>query len=162
MDRRITLFTRLPLGLAAVIATFSMATLALKAQDLRTVVEPFFPQLCTTLDAHLERNGRSLATADEQKLDTERIQRAIDKCGKARAVLLHVDEKNNAFLSGPLKLRRDVTLIIGLGVTLYASRDPALYAVSPGSCGIVSHEPYLSWRVARPGSLRLCCRSWNL
>jgi polygalacturonase len=131
----------MPIGLAAIIATLSMATPALKAQDTRTVVEPFFPQLCTTLDAHLERNGRSLASADEQKLDTERIQRAIDKCGKGRALLLRVDEKNNAFLSGPLEFRRDVTLIIGLGVTLYASRDPALYAVSPGSCGIVSHEP---------------------
>ena len=113
----------------------------LAAQDTRTVVEPFFPQLCTTLDAQLETRGLSLAPADEQKLDTARIQRAIDRCGKGRAVLLHVDEKNNAFLSGPLELRRDVTLIIGLGVTLFASRDPALYAVSPGSCGIVSHAP---------------------
>lgn len=112
----------------------------LAAQDTRTVVEPFFPQLCTTLDAHLQANHNMLAPADEQHLDTARIQKAIDKCGKGRAVLLHVEEQNNAFLSGPLQFRRDVTLIIGLGVTLYASRDPALYAVSPGSCGIVSHE----------------------
>ena len=55
--------------------------------------------------------------------------------------MLHVDEANNAFLSGPLELRPDVTLIVGLGVTLFASRDPALFAVSPGSCGIVSHGP---------------------
>lgn len=109
------------------------------AQDTRTVVEPFLPQLCTTLDAHLETSSQSLAPADEQKLDTARIQRAIYRCGKGRGVLLHVDEENNAFLSGPLELRPDVTLIIGVGVTLYASRDPALYAVSPGSCGIVSH-----------------------
>jgi polygalacturonase len=111
------------------------------AQDTRTVVEPFFPQLCTTLDAQLETSGRSLAAADEQKLDTARIQKAIDKCGKGRAVLLHVNEANNAFLSGPLELKPDVALIIGLGVTLFASRDPALFATSPGSCGIVSHSP---------------------
>jgi polygalacturonase len=113
---------------------------SLAAQDTRTVIEPFFPELCTTVDAHLQSSGRSLAPDDEQKLDTARIQKAIDRCGKGRAVMLHVEENNNAFLSGPLEMRRDVTLIIGLGVTLFASRDPALYAVSPGSCGIISHE----------------------
>jgi polygalacturonase len=46
--------------------------------------------------------------------------------------------RTNAFLSGPLELRKEVTLIVG-GVTLFASRDPALYATSPGSCGIVNH-----------------------
>jgi polygalacturonase len=65
----------------------------------------------------------------------------MDKCGKGRAVMLHVNEADNAFLSGPLELRPDVTLIVGVGVTLFASRDPALFAVSPGSCGIVSHSP---------------------
>jgi polygalacturonase len=113
----------------------------LAAQDTRNVIEPFFPQLCTTLDAQLQSHGHTLAPADEQKLDTARIQKAIDKCGKGRAVLLHVNETNDAFLSGPLELRPDVTLIVGLGVTLYASRDASLYAVSPGSCGIVSHTP---------------------
>jgi polygalacturonase len=117
------------------------AASCLFAQDARTVIEPFFPQLCTTLDAQLQSSGRSLAPADEQKLDTARIQKAIDKCGRGRAVLLHVNETNNAFLSGPLELHPDITLIVGVGVTLFASRDPALYAVSPGSCGIVSHTP---------------------
>jgi polygalacturonase len=113
----------------------------LAAQDTRTVIEPFFPQLCTTVDAQLQSHGHTLAPEDEQKLDTARIQKAIDKCGKGRAVMLHVNETNDAFLSGPLELKPDVTLIVGLGVTLYASRDPAVYAVSPGSCGIVSHTP---------------------
>ena len=123
------------------LALMFAAASCLPAQDARNVIEPFFPQLCTTLDAQLQTSGRSLAPADEQKLDTARIQKAIDKCGKGRAVMLHVNETNNAFLSGPLELRPDVTLIVGLGVTLFASRDPALYALSPGSCGIVSHDP---------------------
>jgi polygalacturonase len=122
------------------VATLAVAS-CLAAQDTRTVIEPFFPQLCKTVDAQLQTAGGSLAAADEQKLDTARIQKAIDKCGKGRAVLLHVNEANNAFLSGPLELKPDVTLILGLGVTLFASRDPALYAVSPGSCGVVSHTP---------------------
>jgi len=128
----------------------SLTTPSLSAQDTRTVIEPFFPQLCKTVDAQLQTSGGSLAAADEQKLDTARIQKAIDKCGKGRAVLLHVDEANNAFLSGPLELRPDVTLIVGLGVTLFASRDPALFAVLPGSCGIVSHGPGPGLRGCKP------------
>ena len=94
MHRRFVLIAFLALGQAFI----------LSAQDTRTVIEPFFPQLCTTLDAQLQASGHSLAPADEQKLDTARIQRAIDKCGSGRAVMLHVDETNNAFLSGPLEL----------------------------------------------------------
>ncbi|MGO8757251.1 MAG: glycoside hydrolase family 28 protein [Terracidiphilus sp.] len=130
----------IPRSLLVLGCTFSAASW-LAAQDTRTVVEPFFPQLCATLDAQLHTGGRALSPADEQKLDTARIQKAIDKCGKGRAVLLHVNEDNNAFLTGPLELKPEVTLILGIGVTLFASRDPALYAVSPGSCGIVSHSP---------------------
>lgn len=131
MTRRFASILAIMLGIAS----------CLPAQDSRNVIEPSFPQLCTTLDAQLQTSGRSLAPADEQKLDTARIQRAIDKCGRGRAVMLHVDESNNAFLSGPLEVRPDVTLIVGVGVTLFASRDPAVFAVSPGSCGIVSHSP---------------------
>lgn len=120
---------------------FALVAPCLFAQDTRQVTEPFFPQLCTTLDAQLETSGHALSPSDEQKLDTARIQRALDKCGKGRAVMLRVDESDNAFLSGPIELRSDITLIVGVGVTLFASRDPALYAVSPGSCGIVAHSP---------------------
>lgn len=111
------------------------------AQDTRTVVEPLLPPLCTTLDAKLQVVNNTLAAADEQKLDTARIQKAIDRCGKGRAVRLHVEEANNAFLSGPLQLKPEVALIVDRGVTLFASRDPTLFAVSPGSCGIVAHQP---------------------
>jgi len=123
------------LGLSAAVAS------CLAAQDTRTVIEPLFPQLCITVDAQLSTDGHSLAAGDEQKLDTARLQRAIDKCGRGRAVMLRVDETDNAFLSGPLELKSDVTLILGRGVTLFASRDPAVFAVTPGSCGIVSHSP---------------------
>ncbi|MGA3129327.1 MAG: glycosyl hydrolase family 28 protein [Terracidiphilus sp.] len=130
MDRRLAFFALLPLCPAFILA----------AQDTRTVIEPSFPQLCTTVDAQLQSHGHTLAPEDEQKLDTARIQKAIDKCGKGRAVMLRVNETNDAFLSGPLELKPEVTLIVGRGVTLYASRDPAVFAVSPGSCGIVSQK----------------------
>jgi len=141
MHPRLSSVARLSIAVFAIGTVLGFSSRKLSAQDTRTVIEPFFPQLCTTVDAQLQADGRSLPAADEQKLDTARIQKAIDKCGRGRAVMLHVNEKNNAFLSGPLELKPDVTLIIGLGVTLFASRDPALYAVSPGSCGIVSHGP---------------------
>lgn len=122
---------------------FSLAAFApcLVAQDTRLVVEPFFPPLCATVDAQLQSSGNSLPAADEKKLDTARIQRAIDRCGKGRAVELHVDEDRNAFLAGPLQLRPDVGLILDTGITLYASRDPRLYDVTPGSCGVVNNAP---------------------
>ncbi|HEX8711502.1 MAG TPA: glycosyl hydrolase family 28 protein, partial [Terracidiphilus sp.] len=113
----------------------------LAAQDTRTVTEPVLPPTCATLDAQLASTGNSLAPADESKLDTARIQEAIDRCGKGHGVLLRAHGPDNAFLSGPLQLRPGVTLILGRGVTLFASRDPSLYAVTPGSCGIVRHSP---------------------
>ena len=128
----------IPRSIALVAAVFGVAS-CLAAQDTRTVIEPLLPTVCATLNARLTRVGHTLAPANEQKLDTARIQKAIDKCDKSMAVMLHVDETRDAFLAGPLRLKPGVTLIVGMGVTLFASRDPALYAVSPGSCGIVSH-----------------------
>ena len=123
------------------VIAFALASPLLTAQDQRAVVEPSIPAVCATLDAQLQSSGRSIAAADEQKLDTARIQKAIDKCGKGRGVMLHVNGNNNAFLSGPLELRQDVTLIVDRGVTLYASRDASLYAILPGSCGLVNEAP---------------------
>jgi len=117
--------------------------IGLAAKDTRNVVEPSTPKFCAILDAQLQSVGHSLAPADEAKLDTARIQQAIDKCPKGRGVLLHGTGNNNAFLSGPLQLKPGVILVVAWGVTLFASRDPALYAVSPGSCGLVND--------ARPG-----------
>jgi polygalacturonase len=110
----------------------------LAAQDSRTVTEPVLPPICSSLDARLSVNGRSLAQADETKLDTARIQQALDNCGKGKGVILRAREASNAFLSGPLDLREGVTLIVDKGVTLFASRDPAVYERASGSCGLVN------------------------
>ena len=67
-----------------ILLSFALVASCLAAQDTRTVIEPLFPQLCTTVDAQLSAIGHSLAPADEQKLDTARIQKAIDKCGRGR------------------------------------------------------------------------------
>lgn len=105
--------------------------LVCSAQDTRTVTEPVIPPLCTTLAA------RQTTPLDETKLDTERIQKAMDECRPGKAVALKAGGASNAFLSGPLELRRGVTLLVDAGVTLFGSRDPRVYERRPGSCGIV-------------------------
>lgn len=112
----------------------------LPAQDTRTVMEPTLPPVCTTVTARLTAIAGALVSEDESKLDTERIQRAIDACGAGHAVELKAADGRNAFLSGPLELRQGVTLLVDHGVTLFGSRDPRVYETAPGSCGIVNQE----------------------
>ncbi len=115
---------------------------AANAQDTRNVIEPKFPANCAVIRAELSAvdGGKSVSDADEAKLDTARIQKAIDGCAKGQAVELRVDGARNAFVSGPLDLRNGVTLRIGAGATLFASRDPKVYELRPGSCGIVDQN----------------------
>lgn len=110
------------------------------AQDTRHVTEPVIPPSCTVLSANLHATNNALAEADETKLDTQRIQSALDSCTQGKAVELRPDGEHNAFLSGPLELREGVTLLIDKGVTLYASRNPKDFDVVPGGCGTSGPE----------------------
>jgi len=114
-----------------------MGALGVRAQDTRTVTEPVVPAVCAVVKAELVG---PIAAGDEGRLDTERIQRGLDGCGAGKAVELAGDGGKQAFLSGPLELRAGVTLLVDKGVTLYASRDPKVFEVSAGSCGVVSEE----------------------
>ena len=127
--------------LSLLLLAFAVFAAFAHAQDQRTVIEPTLPKFCTALQAGLQSQGRSLSPADEQKLDTARIQKAIDTCSKGYGVLLQPNGSNNAFLSGPLELKPGVALVVAKGVTLYASRDASLYATAPGSCGLVNNQP---------------------
>ncbi len=115
------------------------------AQDTRVVTEPVIPNLCVTLDAHLKsiRVGPydTLAAADESKLDTQRIQSAIDRCPKGMTVVLRSLGSANAFVSGPLELRDSVTLKVERGAILFASIDPSAFENTPGSCGVLNDVP---------------------
>jgi len=110
----------------------------LSAQDSRKITEPVLPPICSSLDAHLHVNNQALAKTDEDRLDTSRIQQALDACEEGHGVVLRSHGAENAFLSGPLELREGVTLVVDKGVTLFASRDSALYEKTPGSCGLVN------------------------
>ncbi len=104
------------------------------------MTEPMIPPSCTVLRADLHATDNALAEADEAKLDTLRIQSALDACTPGKAVELRSDGEHNAFLSGPLELREGVTLLIDKGVTLYASRNPKDFDTAPGGCGISGPE----------------------
>ena len=110
------------------------------AQDTRTVTEPVIPRSCAVLTANLTAidDNKTIAESDEAKLDTARIQKAIDACPKGQAVELIAEDTHNAFLSGPLELREGVILNVAAGAILFGSRDARLYDVQPNSCGIVS------------------------
>jgi polygalacturonase len=105
------------------------AAIPLVAQDTRIVVEPTIPKSCTVLQA-------ALTEVDESKPDTQRIQQALDKCPEGQAVEL----SGPAFLSGPLQLRKGVTLLIDANTTLFASRNARDYDISPGACGVVNQK----------------------
>ena len=89
-----------------VLAALLVGTLTMKAQDTRQVSEPAIPASCVQLPAQLRSVSEKLAEADEKKLDTVRIQSALDKCKPGTAVELTPANGNNAFLSGPLEMRR--------------------------------------------------------
>ena len=66
------------------------------------------------------------------------FRRDLDTCGEGKALELAADGAKNAFLTGPLEMRKGVTLLVDKGVTLYGSRAPKDYETAPGSCGVVS------------------------
>jgi polygalacturonase len=107
---------------------------AARAQDTRHVTEPVVPPACKTLTAGL---GLEDVESNESQLDTSRIQQGLDQCPSGHAVELKSDGARNAFLSGPLELPTGVTLLVDEGVTLFASRNPRFYDVSPDRCGTI-------------------------
>ena len=123
------------------------------AQDTRTVVEPVIPKSCVVLQASItstpDVNGGKLRDEDEAKLDTDRIQKALDGCTSGKAVELAGASGKNAFLTGPLELRSGVTLLVDKGVTLFGSRDPKVYEIKlpdakaddPMKCGTSLPRP---------------------
>ena len=129
----------LALSLGLIASLFgSLFASRISAQDTRTVSEPKIPAFCTSLEAHLSEQGGALSPGDQTRLDTDRIQKALDGCGKGKGVALRIHGAANAFLSGPLQLREGVTLVVDKGVILFESVDPQVLEIAPGSCGMVS------------------------
>jgi polygalacturonase len=129
------------------------------AQDTRTVTEPSFPAVCQDLAATFTQTynvpiaGNTLAGVDGLDVspsvdstvtnpDGSRIQAALTACantGKAVELSMDSTATNNAFISGPLVMPANVTLLVDPGVTLFFSRNARDYNSNPSantnSCG---------------------------
>jgi polygalacturonase len=144
-------FVSLPLALSELLFLFAAAV---SAQDTRTVTEPKIPPACATLEADVAANRGVIAESDEQKLSTQRIQDAMDHCAQnpsasadgagsqvePKSVVLRAHGKKNVFITGPLTLRPGVVLVVDKNTALVGSRDPRVYDLSPGGCGIVAQR----------------------
>lgn len=126
--------------LCVIIAFVAAAAQSARGQDTRNVNEPHIPAICRSLDAQLQEKNGAIAESDESKLDTRRIQNAIDECKPGTAVELRSSGTHGAFLSAPLDLKQGITLLVSANTILFASRNPRDYDVSPGSCGVVDQD----------------------
>ena len=122
--------------------------------DPRTVTEPSFPAVCLQLAATLTTDPAIQdldASVDSvnTNIDGARIQQALNNCsvtalgaGTNLAVELSQDSTGtyNAFLSGPLSMPSNVTLLVDPAVTLYFSRNVQDYDMEPGThtCGTIN------------------------
>lgn len=120
-------------GSLLVATAFGLCTLSASAQDSRQIKEPVAPPVCALVAAEL--NDAQISLQQAAAPDTGRLQAAIDKCASGQAVRLVASKKNTVFLSGALRLKPGVSLLIDGGVTLYGSRLPADFDRGTGSCG---------------------------
>jgi polygalacturonase len=104
-------------------------------QQAKGYSEPKIPPACVTLLAMKTAVNGTVSAEDENTLDTQRIQDAINTCAKGQAVKLTTNGTKDAFVSGPLLMMDGVSLWIDAKTTLFASRDPRDFDVSPGACG---------------------------
>ena len=127
---------------AILLAGAMTATVGARAQDLRTVTEPAFPPICTTLTATMGVTSGEPAgeTVSNTAPDTSRIQSALNACASGQAVELAATGTNVAFLSGSIAIPSGRTLIVDGGVTLFASRNGADFQITPATgidtCGV--------------------------
>ena len=119
---------------------------AVATGDTRTVTEPSFPAVCTQLVASIaDVNGDIPSSVDTTNTnpDGARIQAALNACTTGQAVELSAGNAGaDAFLSGPLTMPSNVTLLIDPGVTMYGSRNAQDYDTVAGThtCGTVNNN----------------------
>jgi polygalacturonase len=116
--------------------------------DSRTVTEPVFPAVCNQLSAAITAVNNDIPTSVDATVtnpDGARIQAALNSCSAnnpGEAVELSIDSTGvyNAFLTGPLSMPPNVTLLVDPGVTVFFSRNAQDYNKTPSNntCGTVS------------------------
>jgi sugar lactone lactonase YvrE len=125
---------------------------AVATGDTRNVTEPSIPATCTQLTATLTSVNDDLpasvdaaGTPNVTNPDGARIQTALNTCsasypgtGPGLAVRLSIDGAgHNAYLTGPIVMPSNVTLLVDPGVYVYFSRNAQDYDAVAGThtCG---------------------------
>ena len=113
--------------------------------DSRSVTEPSIPAVCMALTANIAMVNNDIPASVDSSVsnpDGGRIQTALNSCaGTGHAVeLSQGGGGSNAFLSGPLSMPSNVTLLVDPGVVLFFSRNVQDYDTTPGThtCGTVN------------------------
>lgn len=91
--------------------------------DARTVTEPVYPPVCSTLSA--QQVASSLV---ETSADTTRVQAALNACTPGQAVEFSSSGTNNAFIIAPITLPPGVTMLVDPDVTIFGSIRYADYS----------------------------------
>ena len=132
-------------GYLSVAGTAQAAAVA--TGDSRTVNEPAFPAICAQLSAALTSVNDDIPTSVDATVtnpDGARIQAALNSCSASnpgQAVELSIDGTgHNAYLTGPLSMPSNVTLLVDPGVYVYFSRNVQDYDKVAGThtCGTVN------------------------
>ena len=124
---------------------------AVATGDTRTVTEPVFPATCQQLFAAITMVNDDIPTSVDATVtnpDGARIQAALNSCsataiaaGTNLAVQLSMDGAgHSAFLTGPLTMPSNVTLLVDPAVVVFFSRNAQDYDKVPGThtCGNIS------------------------
>jgi polygalacturonase len=131
-------------GNYTVTATFDQVGYAGVTGDARTVTEPTFPPVCTTLLAQ-----QPASALNQSLFDTARLQTAINNCPAGQAVELSPSGADNAFLTKPIVLKAGVTLLMDAEVTLFGSNNLSDYSCTDTSC---THLIQVAPNTGTPGS----------
>jgi hypothetical protein len=121
---------------------------AVATGDSRVVTEPVFPAVCQQLTAAITQVGDDIPASVDATVsnpDGARIQAALNSCSVSnpgQAVELSMDGAgHSAFLTGPLSMPSNVTLLVDPGVVLFFSRNAQDYDKVPGThtCGNITN-----------------------
>jgi polygalacturonase len=103
---------------AVLLLAASAGAQTLATGDSRSVSQPSYPAICTTLSAQFSTSQRSSPPTTD---DTSRIQAALTSCaGTGKSVVLAASGSNNAFYSDSITVSGE-GLVINSGVTLYGN-----------------------------------------
>ena len=104
----------------AISAASAASVPPLATGDSRTVSQPVYPAVCTTLSAQFDTSQRSSPPGTD---DTSRLQAALNSCGgTGKSVVLAVSGTHGAFYTNALTMN-GVALVVNSGVTLYGSNS---------------------------------------